>query len=543
MSKADFSLPPLQRSRDVEFNGEYICGLRKHMLPLQLLRQHETILRSIATSPAGILRSVPGANRTTEQLKNAREGQLGAFKDDRFPYPRISRWCLDHPREYVSLWPLFAKIEEIFQATLPELYERQRQLVSRINRDFRLGKSNCFTAAQLNREYDTGAHRDNGNLAGTLSAMVLIGGWEGCLFGLPRFGIALKPEPGDLVFFDPLQVHGNTHLVSGTRTSLILFVGKGLVGCGSAEEELGRARSRSFPSSERVLKTSVRIATDQDQAQLEKGKTAPSIAKEFGLTLGAKPDEESTVNKSGTTMRKIVVAITGGSGAGKTTLRRQFTDGDNGAETRTAVHECWFTNHFECCAQQFKHQEELLQHQQLPGEHNPQRGVCAPYEVKWTLFKNGTAVCGNAGTGADSNGNIDAINFAIDRCLAERNVVIFDGVMASKGLVDHLQNHAYPNLGVVWVHLDVSPETAILRVLKRRQERGEMEMSEATKQGVLAFRLRGKAIWAYAKENYFRTPARFVIFPEGKTPEQIYQQLSTEVQTLVAAEEQNIVAA
>src|ERR1039458_6075882 len=153
MSMADFFLPPLQRTEDVEFNGDFVCGLRRHVLPLQLLRQHETILGSVATSPAGILRSVPGANRTAEQLKNAREGQLGAFKDDRFPYPRMSRWCLDHPREYVSLWPLFAKIEEIFQATLSELYERQKQLVSPINRDFRLGKSNCFTAAQVNREY------------------------------------------------------------------------------------------------------------------------------------------------------------------------------------------------------------------------------------------------------------------------------------------------------------------------------------------------------------------------------------------------------
>jgi thymidylate kinase len=163
--------------------------------------------------------------------------------------------------------------------------------------------------------------------------------------------------------------------------------------------------------------------------------------------------------------------------------------------------------------------------------------------VKWTLFKNGTAVCGNPGTGADSNGNIDAINFAIDMCLETRDLVIFDGVMSSKKLVDHLQTHPYPNLGVIWVHLDVSAETAIQRVLKRRQERGEMEMSEATRQGVLAFRLRAKAIWAYARQTYFRTPRKFVVIPEGKTPAQIYQRLSTDVHNLLAAEEPNIVAA
>jgi hypothetical protein len=519
MSKADYHYT-LQGSQDVYFQGNYVCGLRKHVLPLELLRQNETILRSVATSPAGVRRSVPGANRTAEQLRNAREGQLGAMKDGMRPYPRMAPWCLDHPRDYVSLWPLFAKIEEIFKGTLPdELYERQRQLVARTDPDFRLGKSNCSTSAQANVEYDTGGHADNGNIPGTLSMMVLIGQWEGCLFVLPRFRIAVDPEPGDVVFFDPLQVHGNTPLISGKRTSLILFAGKSLLNCRSAEEEMTQARVRSLASCTKDFTSDVRIVAKRNQ------------------TL------ESTAHESGFAHRKIVVAIIAGSGAGKTTLRRQFTNQDDGADGRSDVHECRFANHFECCAQQFKNKEELAQHQRTPGEQNPKRGVYAPYDVRWTLFGNGTAVCGNPKTGADSNGNIDAINSAIDRCLKDRDLVIFDGVMSSKRLIDHLQDHPYPNLGVVWVHLDVSAETAVSRVMKRRQERGKMEMSEATRQGVLARRLRAKTIWEYAKQAYFRTPAKFVVINEGRTPEQIYQQLRTEVENLFSGDAQSIVAA
>jgi hypothetical protein len=130
LSQADFFFPPLQRTVDVEFGGEYVLGLRKHMLPPDLPRRHETVLRSAATSPAGVRRTVPGANRTAEQLRHAREGQLGGIKDALRPYPRVAPWCLDHPREYVSLWPFFAKIEEVFKATLKEHSERQTQLVS-----------------------------------------------------------------------------------------------------------------------------------------------------------------------------------------------------------------------------------------------------------------------------------------------------------------------------------------------------------------------------------------------------------------------------
>jgi hypothetical protein len=70
-----------------------------------------------------------------------------------------------------------------------------------------------------------------------------------------------------------------------------------------------------------------------------------------------------------------------------------------------------------------------------------------------------------------------------------------------------------------------------------------MEMSEATRQGVLARRLRAKTIWEYAKQAYFRTPAKFVVINEGRTPEQIYQQLRTEVENLFSGDAQSIVAA
>lgn len=205
---------------------------------------------------------------------------------------------------------------------------------------------------------------------------------------------------------------------------------------------------------------------------------------------------------------KIVLAIIASSAAGKTTLRRTFTDQDAGADKHSETIQCY---------------------------HARQRGYI-PYKVKWTTFPNGTSLCGHPGTGADSNGNLDAINRAIDKCLAVSDFVIFDGVMSSKKLVEHLIHHPYQNLVVVWVYLDVSAETVLARLLARRTKNGETETSEKTKRGVLHFRKRAAVTWKYITWNYKREPFALVEIPEGPTPGEIHEALKpviAEMQTVV----------
>lgn len=233
--------------------------------------------------------------------------------------------------------------------------------------------------------------------------------------------------------------------------------------------------------------------------------------------------------------RKIVLAMIASGAAGKTTLRRMLTNQDEGAEKHHELTQCYFSNRYSCCGTQFKKKTELLEHTAIVldegKKHEPERGVYAPYKVGWTTFGNGTSVCGlngkdgHPGTGADSNGNLDAINFAIDRCLEASDFVIFDGVMSSQKLVAHLANHKYPNLAVIWVYLNVSPETVLARLLARREGNDEAETSEKTKQGVLNFRARAVSMWEYVSQNYQREPWSLVEIPEGPTPAEIHDAL------------------
>jgi deoxyadenosine/deoxycytidine kinase len=233
---------------------------------------------------------------------------------------------------------------------------------------------------------------------------------------------------------------------------------------------------------------------------------------------------------------KIVLAMIASGAAGKTTLRRMITNQDAGAEKHYELHDCFYANRFSCCGLSFKTKDEVLDHLHSPMaegaervNHQPGCSAYVPYNVGWTTFANGTAVCGlngkdgHPGTGADSNGNVDAVNYAIDKCLEVSDFVIFDGVMSSKRLVAHLATHPCPNLAVIWVYLNVSTETVLERLLARREGNGEADTSEKTKRGVLNFHRRAEKMWKFINENYAREPHTLVEIPEGPSPAAIYQ--------------------
>ena len=242
---------------------------------------------------------------------------------------------------------------------------------------------------------------------------------------------------------------------------------------------------------------------------------------------------------------KVVLAMIASGAAGKTTLRRMLTNQDAGAEKHYEMHGCFYASHFSCCGLNFKTKDEVLDHMHSPVaegadpvNHQPGCGAYVPYKVGWTTFANGTAVCGlngkdgHPGTGADSNGNIDAINYAIDKCLEASDFVIFDGVMSSKRLVAHLASHPHPNLAVIWVYLKVSPETVLRRLLARREGNGAADTSGKTKMGVLNFRRRAEKIWKFINENYTREPYTLIEIPEGPSPADIHEQLQPTIHSM-----------
>lgn len=254
------------------------------------------------------------------------------------------------------------------------------------------------------------------------------------------------------------------------------------------------------------------------------------------IEAGARSQSSSCLDLTscwtGHTCSKLVVAILGASASGKTTLRRRLTNSDRGAQIHRADHNCWFSQRLTCCGRTLR-KRDLQKHLTLSGEHHWERGGVDVTRVCWTTFQNGTAVCGSPGSGADANPNLDAINFALDRALDSQDVVIFDGVMASRKLVNHLSRHANVD-GVLWVMLNVSRETNIARLTKRRFENGGLPPTEATIRRVLNYGLQAKSVWTYARQICSSSGTRFVEIPEYCSPDQSHQLALDELASLVA---------
>jgi hypothetical protein len=78
-------------------------------------------------------------------------------------------------------------------------------------------------------------HADRGNLPGVMSAIMPMGNFTGGELILARWRLAVAFKPGDLLLFDPQQVHGNLPF-EGERLSAIFYCERRIAECGDCGE-------------------------------------------------------------------------------------------------------------------------------------------------------------------------------------------------------------------------------------------------------------------------------------------------------------------
>jgi len=78
----------------------------------------------------------------------------------------------------------------------------------------------------------TCAHAGNGgNLRGVMTALIAMGNFEGGALVLPRWWRAISLRPGDLLLFDPQNLHGNLPF-QGERLSAAFYCERRIADCG-----------------------------------------------------------------------------------------------------------------------------------------------------------------------------------------------------------------------------------------------------------------------------------------------------------------------
>lgn len=190
-----------------------------------------------------------GTLSNTNHAKSVNSGIVGYFdRNPRFPYCRLTAYNLHHPGRFTGVMPFIQKIDRTFKALIPERYDAQYQYVKDTNADFFI-HGTSFTTVTVNRNFQTAVHQDKGDLKAGFGVMSCLrrGRYDGCYFVFPKYRVALDMQTGCVLCADVHEWHGNTPLRGNKglfeRVSLVFYYREKMKECGSAEEELTRAKS------------------------------------------------------------------------------------------------------------------------------------------------------------------------------------------------------------------------------------------------------------------------------------------------------------
>lgn len=167
----------------------------------------------------------------------------------RRPFCRETAFNANRRAEFAQVVPFLRSVDACYRAAAPERYALQRAVVDRTSRDFVID-STSFTTITVNQNWQTAVHTDAGDLKAGLSAIVVLraGEFQGAHLVFPHYRVAVKLDTCDLLLFDSHHMHGNTPLVGSPgafkRVSLVCYYREAMIDCGTAAQELERAKNR-----------------------------------------------------------------------------------------------------------------------------------------------------------------------------------------------------------------------------------------------------------------------------------------------------------
>lgn len=175
-------------------------------------------------------------------------GIAGYFdRNPRFPYCRTTAFNQHHFDKFKKAYPIVKLVDNVYKELMPEYYKKQKKVADATSPDFII-PGTVFTTVTVNKNYETAVHKDSGDFKGGFGNLVALrkGTYTGCHFTLVRWGVGFDMQNGDVLMTDVHQWHGNTpmikHSKDATRLSLVMYYREKMMECGTADEELERAK-------------------------------------------------------------------------------------------------------------------------------------------------------------------------------------------------------------------------------------------------------------------------------------------------------------
>jgi hypothetical protein len=168
-----------------------------------------------------------GVNVHVLDVVEARQGILGYVDRPCRKKTKLTKRCpemLDGNRRLIE------RVNALYAQHMPHLYTIQRAEVEKAGPRWRLWAT-AFSTVYLAKNFRTAYHTDRGNLLGVMTALMPTGAFTGGELVLPRWRIAIAFKPGDLLLFDPQQLHGNLPF-EGERISAAFYCSRHIANSG-----------------------------------------------------------------------------------------------------------------------------------------------------------------------------------------------------------------------------------------------------------------------------------------------------------------------
>ncbi len=156
----------------------------------------------------------------------------------------------NHPELFATCMPMIKKVDDIFSRHHPERYQVQKEISSKTSKDFVI-EGTTFTTVTLNKNFRTAYHRDAGDLPDGFGCLSYVqkGKFTGGYLVYPMYETAFRLRTGDVLLFDPHEIHGNTEIKAFSkdweRITAVYYYRKNMIYCGSHFQELERAKALS----------------------------------------------------------------------------------------------------------------------------------------------------------------------------------------------------------------------------------------------------------------------------------------------------------
>jgi hypothetical protein len=191
-----------------------------------------------------------GTVSNTSYAKEVPSGIIGYFdRYQRIPYCRLTAFNLNKPEKFQAALPFIRAVDRAFLDTVPDRYAAQKAVIERTHPDFFISGT-AFTTITVNRNWQTAVHQDAGDYKPGFGVMSVLeaGEYRGGYLVFPQYRVAVDMRSRGVCMADVHEWHGNTPLVGKPgqfeRISCVFYYRENMHRCGSAAEELERAKNR-----------------------------------------------------------------------------------------------------------------------------------------------------------------------------------------------------------------------------------------------------------------------------------------------------------